>query len=182
MSIRSRAIWTVAVHRIAGSPRDPRPSQGSYGIRAAVIPWPHTSRRRPTRATLAQPIAGACGVEGDCSGVRRPRKIGLAGRSRACAIGVRSTVPEFPRASEIGRPPGCRTQPFQAVRPVSAVYKAAPLAGAVDKIGSELPSCTAFPRYERCVTLVHLLASKWLWVMESDHRRSAYETDVLPLN
>jgi hypothetical protein len=59
--------WTVAVHRIAGSPRDPRPSQGSYDIRAAVIPWPHTSRRRPTRATLAQPIAGACGVDGDCS-------------------------------------------------------------------------------------------------------------------
>ena len=123
-----------------------------------------------------------CDLRRDTAGVRRPREIGLAAWSRTTANLLRRQNPEFPRASEIGRPPGCRTRPFQAVHPVSAVYKAAPLAGAVDKIGSELPSCTAFPRYERGVTLVRLLASKWLRVMESDHRRSAYETDVLPLN
>lgn len=123
----------------------------------------------------------ACVLRRDTAGVRRPREIGTPGRSRTYTADVRSVGP-VSVGRDIGRPPGCRTQPFQAVRPVSGVYKAPPRAGAVDKIGSELPSCTASPRYERGVTLVHLLASKWLRVMESDHRRSAYETDVLPLN
>ena len=43
-----------------------------------------------------------------------------------------------------GPPPWCRTRPLQPVRPLSRVYKAQPLAGAMEEIGSRGQSRTGY--------------------------------------
>jgi hypothetical protein len=72
--------------------------------------------------------------EGTCR-VHRPGEIGAPRVNRTPRTCVRSAG-TVSNGRGIGPPPWCRTRPLQPVRPLSRVYKAQPLAGAMEEIGS----------------------------------------------
>ena len=105
---------------------------------------PHLARTKGLPRHL-----GLNGVLASRSGVEPPQPTfagsvlkSVSREKMAHRVGVEPTTSTFEASTPqsvgrctVGSPPWCRSRPLQLIWPLSALYKGAPLAGAVEKIG-----------------------------------------------